>query len=86
MAKRKSTDQEKIDKQVDEWMDKTDFSKAIAKGKVIPGRGRPAIGTKISLTLPEELIRELKEAAEKRSIGYQTMIRMIVKENIKNYA
>jgi predicted DNA binding CopG/RHH family protein len=54
-------------------------------GKVKGRKGRPAVGSKISITLPDELIVELKIAADKRAIGYQTLIRMIVKENIKKY-
>lgn len=71
---------------IDDWLDGTDLSKNIKSGDVIKGRkGRPAVGSKISITLPDDLILELKVAAEKRAIGYQTLIRMIVKENIKRY-
>lgn len=71
---------------IDEWLDKTDLSENIKQGVVVQGRkGRPPVGSKISITLPDDLIVELKEAAGKRAIGYQTLIRMIVKENIKRY-
>ena len=72
---------------IDKWLEKTDLSENIRNGVVIQGRkGRPAVGSKISITLPDDLISELKQAAGKRAIGYQTLIRMIVKENIKKYA
>lgn len=71
---------------IDQWLDSTDLSENIGTGAVVKGRkGRPAVGSKISITLPDELIVELKMAADKRAIGYQTLIRMIVKENIKKY-
>lgn len=63
-----------------------DLSENIENGDIIFGRkGRPSVGSKISITLPDELIVELKNAAAKKAIGYQTLIRMIVKENIKKY-
>jgi predicted DNA binding CopG/RHH family protein len=71
---------------IDQWLDITDQSDSIAAGDVVKGRkGRPPVGSKISITLPDDLIIELKIAADKRAIGYQTLIRMIVKENIKKY-
>lgn len=71
---------------IDQWLDSTDLSENISTGALVKGRkGRPAVGRKISITLPDELIVELKMAADKRAIGYQTLIRMIVKENIKKY-
>lgn len=74
------------EKAIDQWLDSTDLSENISTGALVKGRkGRPAVGSKISITLPDELIVELKIAADKRAIGYQTLIRMIVKENIKKY-
>ncbi len=71
---------------IDQWLDNTDLSDNVSAGEVVKGRkGRPAVGSKISITLPDDLIVELKIAADKRAIGYQTLIRMIVKENIKKY-
>jgi predicted DNA binding CopG/RHH family protein len=87
MAKNKRTNQEKIDRKIEKWVDETDQSEAIAQGTLIQGRrGRPRVGTKITVTMPLDLIEQLKRSAEKRAIGYQTMIRMIVAENIKKYA
>lgn len=71
---------------VDQWLEQADLSENIKSGVVVEDRkGRPAVGSKISITLPDDLIVELKRAAETRAIGYQTLIRMIVKENIKRY-
>ena len=40
--------------------------------------GRPRIGKKITLTLPEETIEKLRARAAKRGMGYQTYARMIL--------
>ena len=40
--------------------------------------GRPRIGKKITLTLPEETIKDLRIRAAKRGLGYQTYARMIL--------
>lgn len=48
-------------------------------------RGRKKIGVKISLTLGSELIERLKNVSGKRGIGYQTMIRLILNEKVKDY-
>ncbi len=44
--------------------------------------GRPRIGKKISLTLPEELIDKLKREAQKKGMGYQTYARMLLMEKM----
>jgi predicted DNA binding CopG/RHH family protein len=75
------------DDKIQTLLEKIDLSENIQQGTIIQGRrGRPSVGTKISITLPDDLITELKNASEKRAIGYQTLIRMIVKENINKYA
>lgn len=64
----------------------SDLTSTIKKSEHLDVRpGRKPIGTKISIILPEDLIKVLREAADKRAIGYQTLIRMIVAENIKKY-
>ncbi|MBP9706497.1 MAG: hypothetical protein KBD78_02575 [Oligoflexales bacterium] len=84
--KKESPDTADEDSAIEQWLDKSDLSENIKNGAVVQGRkGRPAVGSKISITLPDDLIIELKKAANKRAIGYQTLIRMIVKENIKEY-
>lgn len=47
--------------------------------------GRPHIGRKVAITLPEELIEELRQAGEARGLGYQTMARVILTERISDY-
>jgi predicted DNA binding CopG/RHH family protein len=48
-------------------------------------RGRPRVGRKFNVTMSEELIALLQKAGEKRGVGYQTMIRMICTEQIREY-
>lgn len=68
----------------DEILENADLSDAIKNGKVLKAKGRPKIGRKISLTLPEELIQKLSKNGEKKGIGYQTYIRMILLEAMEN--
>ena len=48
-------------------------------------KGRPRVGRKFNVTMPEDLIALLQKAGEKRGVGYQTMIRMICTEQIREY-
>lgn len=48
-------------------------------------KGRPRVGRKFNVTIPEELIALLQKAGEKRGVGYQTMVRMICTEQIREY-
>ena len=48
-------------------------------------KGRPRVGRKFNVIMPEELIALLQLAGEKRGVGYQTMIRMICTEQISEY-
>lgn len=48
-------------------------------------KGRPRVGRKFNVTMPEDLIALLQKAGEKRGVGYQTMIRMICTEQIQEY-
>ncbi len=48
-------------------------------------KGRPRVGRKFNVIMPEELIALLQKAGEKRGVGYQTMIRMICTEQISEY-
>lgn len=80
------TAKQKGDETFDKWVDETDFSEAAKNGVVVPGRrGRKKIGTKVTVTLPDTLLIEVKAIADKKAIGYQTLIRMIVAENLKKY-
>ena len=77
----------KNDETFDKWVDETEFSDAAKNGVPVAGRrGRKKIGTKITVTLPDKLLIEVKAIADKKAIGYQTLIRMIVAENLKKYS
>ena len=72
------------EKKFDKLFDTTDFSKLVEAPVGIPGRaGRKKIGRKIAITLPEDALDEIKELADEKSIGYQTLIRMMVMESLK---
>lgn len=52
-------------------------------GVLIPGlakkrAGRPRIGKKITLTLPEDTIEHLRVLGAKKGLGYQTYARMVL--------
>ena len=70
----------------DEWFQNTDLGPLLkdVKGVLIPPlktrMGRPKIGKKITLTLPEETIEDLRKRAAKKGMGYQTFARMILME------
>lgn len=48
-------------------------------------KGRPRVGRKFNVTMPEDLIAMLQKAGEQRGVGYQTMIRLICTEKIREY-
>ena len=86
MAKRNTTSKKMSDEAFDAFVEKTDFAEAVRDGKMIVGRrGRKRIGSKVTVTLPDALINRLKSAADRKAIAYQTLIRMIVAENIERY-
>lgn len=70
---------------IDKMLEEKDLEEAIQDGKLLKPKGRPKIGRKISITLPEKLILELTKAGEERGIGYQTMARVILVEKTKEY-
>jgi predicted DNA binding CopG/RHH family protein len=87
MKKRNTIRLQSEENDVDKMLDKADLSEVIQKAKPMRLKaGRKPIGTKISIVLPVELIEVLRGAANKRAIGYQTLIRIIVSENVKKYA
>jgi hypothetical protein len=70
---------------LDHWCEENDLGGLIPEGQgdVIPGlvkkrAGRPRIGKKITLTLPEETIEDLRVRGAKLGLGYQTYARMIL--------
>jgi predicted DNA binding CopG/RHH family protein len=88
----KEKSQEEIEEEIDVWHQSSDFTKALKKsaGKVFDPKtrtmtGRPRVGRKFNVTFPELTIEKLKEAASKRGVGYQTMVRIIVSEKLKEY-
>lgn len=72
------------DAEFDDWFEKTDVGPLLAdvEPQVIspaPKRmGRPRIGKKITLTLPEETIEDLRARGAKLGLGYQTYARMVL--------
>jgi len=74
----------------DEWFQTADLSPALetAKGHLIEdlvkrGAGRPRLGKKVTLILPESVIEDLRARGLKKGMGYQTYARMILM-NIKD--
>lgn len=87
MKKSNTTKLRSEENAVDKMLEKADLTEVIKKAKPMRLKaGRKPIGTKISIVLPAELIDVLRDAADKRAIGYQTLIRIIVSENVKKYA
>lgn len=73
----------------DEFFMNTDFSRSGIEPVLIKTSerkgGRPKIGRKLSIVLPEELIKQLQIAGKMKGVGYQTMIRIICSENVDEY-
>jgi predicted DNA binding CopG/RHH family protein len=76
------------DEAFEDSLEGIDWKKIRKEGAIVHPkslRGRKKIGEKISLTLGSELIERLKNVSGKRGIGYQTMIRLILNEKVKDY-
>ena len=73
----------------DELFEKTDFGAEAKDSTWVKTSerkgGRPKIGRKLSIILPEELISILEKAGKKKGVGYQTMIRIICTEKVSEY-
>ncbi|MGK7954651.1 MAG: BrnA antitoxin family protein [Crocosphaera sp.] len=54
-----------------------DFSKG-KRGAIIPSTGK----TRITIYLDDEILANFREKAEKRGIGYQTLINEVLKQHI----
>ena len=70
------------DKQVTEF-ERKDIGRDVRKSKSVmrvAPKNRPT-----SILLPEPLIEKLKEKAGKRGIGYQTMLKIIIAEQMDRY-
>ena len=72
------------DADFDSWFEATDAGPLLAEvePQIIspaPKRmGRPRIGKKITLTLPEDTIEDLRVRGAKLGMGYQTYARMVL--------
>jgi predicted DNA binding CopG/RHH family protein len=70
------------DPQVEEFVrrDLGDDLRASGMARVVRPRGRPT-----SILLDDELVGKLREKGAKRGLGYQTMLKLIVREHIGKY-
>lgn len=62
---------------------KRDLGRDVRKSKsamLVTTRSRPT-----SILLPETLVSELRKKADKRGIGYQTMLKIILTEQVRRY-
>lgn len=79
---------------VDADLENADFSDVTTKHAVKMAelhearekRGRPSVGKRRSIILPDELIERIKKVADKLNIGgYQPLIRLILSEKLGEY-
>jgi len=79
---------------VDASLEKADFSNVTLKHaiameevhEVRENRGRPSVGKRRSIILPDQLIERLKKLANKLNVGgYQPLIRLILSEKLSEY-
>ena len=80
--------------EVDAQLERTDFSE-VATGQAIKmadvhearrKRGRPSVGKRRSIILPDELVERIQRIADKFNVGgYQPMIRLILSEKLEEY-
>ena len=54
--------------------------RASGTGRLLRARSRPT-----SIVLDDDLVRQLREKGAKRGLGYQTMLKMIVREHLDEY-
>lgn len=54
--------------------------RAARTARVLRGRSKPT-----SIVLDDDLVRQLRAKAAKRGLGYQTMLKMIVREHLDEY-
>jgi hypothetical protein len=80
--------------EVDLELDQADFSDVTIKHVVKMAeihetrekRGRPSVGKRRSIILPDDLIERIKKVADKLNIGgYQPLIRLILSEKLAEY-
>jgi hypothetical protein len=78
----KTTKRKKPDPQVAEF-ERKDLGAAIrasGTGRVLRARARPT-----SILLDDKLVAALRRKGKKRGIGYQTMLKLIVREHLDEY-
>jgi predicted DNA binding CopG/RHH family protein len=63
-----------------ERRDRGDDLRATGAGRVIRPRARPT-----SILLDEDLVVALRKKGAKRGLGYQTMLKVIVREHLDEY-
>lgn len=80
--------------EIDAELEMADFSRVTTKHAVKMAelhearekRGRPSVGKRRSIILPDELIERIKKVADKMNIGgYQPLIRLILSEKLMEY-
>ncbi len=80
---RKKTKTGSVDLQLEEF-DKRDLGDDIRRS----GTGRVVLqptAKPTSILLDEDLVERLRQAGAKRGLGYQTMLKMIVREHLDEY-
>jgi predicted DNA binding CopG/RHH family protein len=81
--KKRTKSQALLDKELDQEFEAVDLSQLKEHG-VQPQLVRPKEKL-TSIFLPPTLIERLKAKGAKRGIGYQTMLKIIVHENVEKY-
>ena len=82
LRKSKSAARRGADAQVAEF-ERRDLGSDIRSARtarLLRGRSKPT-----SIVLDEDLVRRLRAKAAKRGLGYQTMLKMIVREHLDEY-
>ncbi len=81
VAKKKTTTKAR-DVQVEEFerRDLGDDIRASGRARVLRRRAHPT-----SILLEEDLVEALRKKGEKRGLGYQTMLKLIVREHLDEY-
>ena len=83
VAKKTGTRTKKMDAQIEEF-DKRDLGSDIRASGVRPVLISPK-STPTSIVLRHDLIKRLREKGAKRGLGYQTMLKVIVREHLEDY-
>ncbi len=70
---------------LDEELENLEITDELLKDAVWipPKKGRKAIGKRISIVLPEDLIKTLISLGKEKGLGYQTLARVMLLEKIE---